>query len=133
MVIKAVALANKGELDNAMKSIEAAAAIDEAQKPKIELVKLQALSAQAGAMLQKKEFDGAIAKYQEIAMLKPGEATTYYNMSLAYGHKNDLVASLASLEKAIALKPGDAEFEARKKQIEAMLESQLNQELKLGK
>lgn len=132
MVIKAVALANKGDLDSAMKNIEAAAALDEQQKPKVELVKLQALSAQAGALLQKKDFEGAIAKYQQIAELKPGEATTYYNMSLAYGHKNDLVSALASLEKAIALKPGDAEFQERKKQIEAMLDKQLNQELKLG-
>ena len=130
MVIKAVALANKGMLDDAMKNIEAAAAIDEAQKPKIELVRMQALSSQAGAALQKKDFDGAIAKYQEIAKLKPGEATTYYNLSLAYGHKGDLNASLVSLEKAIALKPDDAEFLERKKQIEAMLEKQLNQELK---
>ena len=133
LVIKAVALANKGMLDDAVKNIEAAVALDETQKPKIELVRMQALSAQAGASLQKKDFDGAIAKYNEIAKLKPGEATTYYNMSLAYGHKNDLNAALVSLEKAIALKPGDAEFLERKKQIEAMLEKQLNQELKLGK
>ena len=31
------------------------------------------------------------------------------------------------------LKPGDAEFMERKKQIEGMLDKQLNQELKLGK
>ena len=133
MVIKAVALANKGDMDNAVKNIEAAAALDEQHKPKIELVKMQALSAQASNALQKKDFDGAIAKYQEIAKMKPGEATTYYNMSLAYGHKGDYNSALVSLEKAIALKPGDAEFMERKKQIEGMLDKQLNQELKLGK
>ena len=131
MVIKAVALANKGMLDEAMKNIEAAAALDEQHKPKVELVHMQALSAQASSSLQKKDFDGAIAKYQEIAKLKPGEATTYYNMSLAYGHKGDLNEALVSLEKAIALKPDDVEFLERKKQIEGMLDKQLNQELKL--
>ena len=64
---------------------------------------------------------------------KPGEATTYYNLSLAYGNKGDYNQALVSLEKAIALKPGDAEFMERKKQIEGMLDKQLNQELKLGK
>lgn len=131
LVIKAVAQANKGMLEEAVKNIEAAAALDESQKPKIELVRMQALSAQAGAALQKKDFDGAIAKYQEIAKLKPGEATTYYNLSLAYGHKGDLNAALVELEKAIALRPDDVEFLERKKQIESMLDKQLNQELKL--
>ena len=130
MVIKAVALANKGMLDEAMKNIEAAAALDEQQKPKVELVRMQALSAQASTALQKKDFDSAIAKYQEIAKLKPGEATTYYNLSLAYGHKGDLNESLKALDKAIALKPDDAEFLERKKQIEGMLDKQLNQDLK---
>lgn len=133
MVIKAVALANKGDLESAMKNIEAAAALDEQHKPKIELVKMQALSAQAGSSLQKKDFDGAIAKYQEIAKLKPGEPTTYYNLSLAYGHKGDLNTALVEIEKAIALKPDDPEFSSHKKALEGMLEKQLNQELKLGK
>jgi tetratricopeptide (TPR) repeat protein len=133
MVIKAVALANKGDMDNAMKNIEAAAALDEAQKPKIELVHIQALGAQASQALQKRDFDTAIARYQEIAKMKPGEATTYYNLSLAYGHKGDLNTALVQVEKAIALKPDDAEFAAHKKALEGMLDKQLNQELKLGK
>ncbi len=133
LVIKAVSQANKGLLDEAMKNIEAAAAIDKQHEPKIQLVRMQALSTQASASLAKKDFDGAIAKYNEIAKLKPDEATTYYNLSLAYGHKNDLNESLKALDKAILLKPDDEEFTARKKQIEGMLDKQLNQELKIGK
>jgi tetratricopeptide (TPR) repeat protein len=130
LVIKAVAQANKGMLDESVKNMETAAALDKQHEPKIVLVRMQALSAQASSALQKKDFDAAIAKYQEIAQLKPDEATTYYNLSLAYGHKGDLNQALVQLDKAIALKPGDAEFTQRKAQIEDMLEKQLNQELK---
>lgn len=129
MVIKAVALANKGLMDDAVKNIEAAAALDNQHQPKIVLVRMQALSAQASQSLSKKEFDAAIAKYQEIAKLRPEEATTYYNMSLAYGHKGDFNQALVSLDKAIALKPDDAEFMQRKKQLEEMFEKDLNKEL----
>ena len=114
----AVAYAKKGLVDEAMASVRKAAALDKGFEQMLVPIHMEALGTQAGEALAKKDFDGAIKKYQEIAAVAPEEPTVYYNMALAYGHKGDFDNAIKSIDKAIAMKPDDLEFKQRKVQLQ---------------
>lgn len=118
-IVLAIAYAKKGLVDEAMASAKKAAELDPDQFGKMEKpIHMEALGAQASALLAKHDFDGAIAKYKEIADIAPDEATVYYNLALAYGHKEDFDNAIKSIDKAIELAPNDAEFQQRKLQLQ---------------
>jgi tetratricopeptide (TPR) repeat protein len=118
-IVMAIAYAKKGLVDEAVAAAKKAGELDPEQFGKMEsVVHMEALGTQASAMLNKKDFDGAIAKYQEIAAIAPNEGTVYYNMALAYGHKEDYDNAIKAIDKAIALAPEDLEFKQRKLQLQ---------------
>jgi len=133
-IVLAIAYAKKGMVDEALASAKKAAEIDPAQFGKMETaVHMEALGSQAGAALAKQDFDGAIAKYQEIAVIAPEEGTVYYNMALAYGHKGDYDNAIKTIDKAIALAPDDLEFKQRKVQLQDLYLKSTEKSLELGK
>jgi Carboxypeptidase regulatory-like domain/Tetratricopeptide repeat len=118
-IVLAIAYAKKGMLDEALASAKKAAELDPAQFGKMEKpIHMEALGEQANAMLAKHDYDGAIAKYQEIAAIAPDEGTVYYDMALAYGHKGDYQNAIKTIDKAIELSPDDMEFKQRKVQLQ---------------
>jgi tetratricopeptide (TPR) repeat protein len=104
----------------ALASVKKAAELDKQFEKNIVPIQMEALGTQASQLLAKQNFDGAIAKYDEISKLNPSEPTVYYNMALAYGHKGDYDKAIKSLDKAIELKPDDMEFRQRKTQLQDM-------------
>lgn len=117
--VLALAYAKKGMVDEAVGSIKKAAEIDSANFGKmVTPIQMDAMSTQAGQTLAKKDFDGAIKKYQEILAIAPNDGVVYYNIALAYGHKRDFDAALKAIDKAIELDPNDAEFKQRKMQLQ---------------
>lgn len=118
-IVMAIAYAKKGMVEEAVAAARKAGQMDPDQFGQMEpVVHMEALGSQASELLVKKDFDGAIAKYQEIAALAPNEGTVYYNMALAYGHKQDFDNAIKAIDKAIALAPDDLEFKQRKLQLQ---------------
>ena len=60
----------------------------------------------------------------------PAEPIVYYNMAVAYGRANKLNEAITAIDKAIALKPGDAEMAQMKIRLQDMFLKSLDQELK---
>jgi len=116
----AVAYATKGMVEEAMGSVKKAAELDKQFEKNVIPIQMEAIGAQASQALTKQDFDGAIAKYKQIAELRPNEPSVYYNMALAYGHKGDFDNAIKSIDKAIELKPDDLEFKQRKLQLQDM-------------
>jgi tetratricopeptide (TPR) repeat protein len=106
-------------VDEAVSAAKKAGEMDPEQFGQMEpVVHMEALNSQASSLLQKKDFDGAIAKYTEITTLAPDEGSVYYNMALAYGHKQDFDNAIKAIDKAIELAPDDLEFKQRKLQLQ---------------
>jgi len=119
--VLALAYAKKGMVDEAMGSIKKAAEIDSENFGKmVNTVQMEALGAQASVALAKKDFNGAIQKYQEILAIAPNDGVVHYNIALAHGHKGDFESALKAIDKAIALDPNDQEFKQRKMQLQDM-------------
>ncbi len=57
-----------------------------------------------------KDYDGAIADYNQALVSRPNDADVYYNLGLARSGKDDYAGAVADLDRAIALSPVDAEF-----------------------
>ena len=107
--VLAVAYATGGKEPEAVASIKKAAEMSpEKFGDKVEIVHMSAISVQADQLMAKNDFDGAIKKYQEMIALNPTEPIAYYNMAVAYGRANKLNEAITAIDKAIALKPGDA-------------------------
>jgi tetratricopeptide (TPR) repeat protein len=133
-MVLAIAYSKKGMVDEALASAKKAAEIDPNQFGKMEQpIHMEALGTQASALLAKQDFDGAIKKYMEIAAIAPNEGTVYYNIALAYGHKNDYDNAIKSIDKAIALNPDDAEFKQRKLQLQDLYLKSTEKSLDLAK
>jgi tetratricopeptide (TPR) repeat protein len=92
---------------------------------------MEAMSSQASSLLAKRDFDGAIAKYQEIVAISPSEGSVYYNMALAYGHKQDFDNAIKAIDKAIELEPEDLEFKQRKVQLQDLYLKSMEKSLEL--
>ena len=119
--VLALAYAKKGMVDEAMGSIKKAAEIDSENFGKmVNTVHMEALGTQASQALAKKDFTGAIQKYQEILTIAPNDPVVHYNIALAHGHKGDFDSALKAIDKAIELDPNDAEFKQRKMQLQDM-------------
>jgi len=83
------------------------------------------------------DHDGALAKFNEAAVLLPSCFDCYYNIGFAYAQKKDYVQSEAAFKKALELKPDYVEaynglatiYNAQKKFDEAQAASQKAAEL----
>lgn len=128
--VLSVAYASGGKEQEAVAAIEKAAELNPAQfQGRVQLVTLSAMSTAADQLVANNEFDAAIQKYEEMIEINPAEPLVYYNMAVAYGRANQFNDALTAIDKAIALKPGDAEMLQMKTRLEEMFMNTLNQEL----
>ena len=114
----ALAYATKGMVDEAVATEKKAAELDKKFEKNIVPIQMEALGAQASQLMAKQDFDGAIRKYMEVQKVNPNEPTVYYNMALAYGHKDDYDNAIKSIDKAIELDPNDMEFKQTKVKLQ---------------
>jgi tetratricopeptide (TPR) repeat protein len=114
----ALAYATKGMVDEALASVKKAAELDKKFEKNIAPIQMEALGAQASQLMAKQDFDGAIKKYMEVQKVNPSEPTVYYNIALAYGHKNDYDNAIKAIDKAIELDPNDMEFKQTKVKLQ---------------
>jgi tetratricopeptide (TPR) repeat protein len=129
--VLAVAYATGGKEPEALSSIKKAAELSpEKFGDKVEIVHMSAISVQADQLMAKNDFDGAIKKYEQMIALNPSEPIAYYNMAVAYGRANKLSEAITAIDKAIALKPGDAGMMQTKKLLEDRFMNSLDTELK---
>jgi tetratricopeptide (TPR) repeat protein len=129
--VLAVARATGGKEDVALTSIKKAAELSpEKFGDKVQIVHMSAISVQADQLMAKNDFDGAIKKYEAMIAVNPSEPIAYYNMAVAYGRANKLNEALTAIDKAIALKPGDAEIAQMKTRLQDMFMKSIDTELK---
>ena len=128
--VLAVAYAAGGKEDGALPSIKKAAELSpERFGDKVQIVQTIAMGVQADQLTAKNDFDGAIKKYEEMIAINPSEPNTYYNMAVAYGKANKLNEAITAIDKAIALKPGDAGIAEMKIRLQDMFLKSLDTEL----
>jgi outer membrane protein assembly factor BamD (BamD/ComL family) len=133
--VLAFALASAGKEPEAVAAITKAAELSpEKYKDKVKDVQMMAIGTQADQLMAKGDLDAAIKKYESmLAVNNTGEIASYayFNMAVAYGRANKLNEALTSIDKAIALKPGDAQMQQTKARLEEMFNKSLDTELKL--
>jgi tetratricopeptide (TPR) repeat protein len=128
--VLAVAYATGGKEPEAVAEIQKAAELaPEKFEPMVKMVRLSAIGVQADQLAAKNDFDGAIQKYEEMIEIDPAEPITYYNMAVAYGKANMLNEALTAIDKAIALKPGDAGMQQTKAVLQDRFMKSLDTEL----
>ncbi len=129
--VLAVVYASGGKETEAVAAIQKAAELSpEKFKDRVKVVHMSAISVQADQLMAKNDFNGAIQKYEAMLKVDPAEPIAYYNMAVAYGRANKMNEAITAIDKAIALKPGDAEMQQMKVRLQDMFLKSLNQELK---
>jgi tetratricopeptide (TPR) repeat protein len=101
---------------------------DEAEKRAMEVIsKIPGLRLrdEGDKALAEKNFDTAIAKYNEAAKADPGDADLYYNMALAQANAKRFSDALKSIEKALSLKPAEGAYAKLKSQIAEYQQSEV--------
>ncbi|HXE80509.1 MAG TPA: tetratricopeptide repeat protein [Vicinamibacterales bacterium] len=74
-----------------------------------QLEKLRAAFNDGVTAIQSKDYDTAIAKFNEAIAIAPNCADCYYNLGVVYAQKEDLPNAAAAYEKAGELRPNHAE------------------------
>ena len=92
-------------------------------------IQMQVLNQEAEVLKQKGDYPGAIKKYEAMVAVSPNDPTVFYNMAVTYGRANNFDAALKSIDKAIQLKPDDAESQQMKLRLQDMYLQQLNKKL----
>lgn len=127
--VLAVAYAYQGK-DGADAEVKKAAELSPDKfKDKVAPIQMQALNAQAEQARAKNDIPGAIEKYNAILQISPDNPTVYYNMAVTYARANNFDLALKSIDKAIALKPDDAESQQLKVRLQDMYLKQMNKDL----
>ena len=130
--VVSIGYAAQGMTTEALEAVNTAAGIDPENFQKvIAQIHVMALGAQANQAERKSDFDGAISNYEAILEIAPDDPNAYYNMALAYGHKSDFDQALKSIDKAIAMKPGDAEFQQMKIRLQGLYLKSMDEKLKI--
>jgi tetratricopeptide (TPR) repeat protein len=99
---------------------EASAALEQLHQRSSDLLqKVPALRLRPGASddLAKKDFDAAIAKYQEIIKAFPDDSDTYYNLALALANAQRFEEAIQAIDKALQLRPNESDYTKLKQQI----------------
>jgi Flp pilus assembly protein TadD len=98
----AQALEHMGQVDDAVKHFERAAAlVPDKWAYRFNL---------AHALSAADKWDRAVTEYREAVRLFPADYATQYNLALALYKKGDAAAAVPEFEKAIALAPNEASF-----------------------
>ena len=92
-------------------------------------VQLQALNVEAEQAKQKGDFAAAIKKYETMLTVSPNDPIAYYNMAVTYGRAGNFDQALKSIDKAIEMKPDDAESQRLKIQLQDSYLKQLDKKL----
>ena len=130
--VLSIGYAGQGNATEAVAEINKAAEIDpENFQNMVVPIHLGALGAQADSALTKRDFDGAIAKYEEMVSVSPEEGNSYYGMALAYGHKGDYQKALEIIGKAIELKPAEAQYRKIQMTLQEQYLESMNDKLEL--
>jgi tetratricopeptide (TPR) repeat protein len=58
------------------------------------------------ALMQKADYNAAIATYRQLLALTPDDAEAHYNLGLALKYKDDLPAAVAAFRRSLELQPG---------------------------
>lgn len=132
--VLAVAYASAGQEEGAVTAIQKAAKLNgEKYQGMIPTVHVMALSAQADIALAKKDFEGAMKKYEAMQAISPKEPTVYYNMAMAYARVERYEEALKTMDKAIALNPEDVEMQRMKLRLQDLYLKAMDKKLELDK
>ncbi len=119
--VLSVSYASQGRESDALAAVKKAAELNpEKFQQFVVPIQLGALDEQAKQANAKGDFAAAIQKYENMLTISPNEANVHYNIALAYGHQGKFDLALKAIDKAIELKPTDAEFQ----QIKIRLQDQ---------
>ena len=130
--VLAISHASLGKENEAVKEIKTAAELSpEKYKDVVTPVHLMALDTQATQAMSKGNFDGAMQTYEAMQKVAPNDPTVYYNMSVAYGRQNKFDEALKAIDKAIALKPEDAELQQTKVRLQDMYLKSMEKKLEV--
>ena len=132
--VLAVAYATQGKESEAVSAAKKAAELNpEKFESLVTPVHIAAFDANASQAMTNKDFDGAIKKYEEMLEAFPGEASAYYGMALAYGHKENFEQALKAIDKAIEMKPDELEFKQMKIRLQDLYLKSMDEALELKK
>ncbi|MBI4459976.1 MAG: tetratricopeptide repeat protein [Acidobacteria bacterium] len=130
--VLALSRASLGKEAEAVTAIKTAAELSpEKFKDVVTPVQLMALDTQAKEAIEKGNFDLAMQKYGAMEKVAPNDPTIFYNMAIAYGRQSKFDEAVKAIDKAIALKPEDAEFHQTKNRLLDLQMKTLDQKLEL--
>ena len=111
----AVARAYQGREAGAVESMKIAAQLEpEKYGSRVAAIHLAALDVLAKEAEAKKDYDGMVKKFEQMLTVADDKATVYFNWALAYARIPKYPEAMSYLDKAIALKPQDAEIQQMK-------------------
>ena len=128
--VLALSHASLGKEDEAVEEIKTAAELSpEKYKDVVTPVQLMALDTQANQAMSKGDFDGAMQRYEAMQKVAPNDPTVYYNMAVALGRQDKFDEALKTIDKAIELKPEDAELQQTKVRLQDMYMKSMDKKL----
>ena len=128
--VLALSHASLGKEAEAVKEIKTAAELSpEKFKDVVMPIQLMALDTQATQAMSKGDFDGAMQRYEAMQKVAPNDPTVYYNMAVAYGRQNKFDEALKTIDKAIELKPEDAELQQTKVRLQDLYMKSMDKKL----
>lgn len=127
--VLAVAYAYEGKEDAGTEVKKAAELSPDKFKDKVVPIQMQSLNQEAEMAKQKNDYAGAIKKYESMLAVSPNDPTVYYNMAVTYGRAGNFDTALKTIDKAIQLRPDDAESQQLKIRLQDMYLKQMDKKL----
>jgi tetratricopeptide (TPR) repeat protein len=128
--VLSVAYAYQGKSAEAEPEVKKAAEIlPEKFKDKVVPIQMQSLNQEAETLKAKGDNAGAIKKYEAMLTISPNDPTVYYNMAVTYGRSNNFDQAIKSIDKAIAIRPDDAESQQLKIRLQDLYLKQMDKKL----
>ena len=130
--VVSLSYAFQGMRTEAEEKINMAAEIDpENFEKRVVQVQIIAIGTQANQDESNDDYEAAIGKYEEILQISPNDANAYYNIAVAYGHKEDYQQALEFIDKSIAASPADAEVRQMKTRLQDLYLKAMDSKLEL--
>ena len=128
--VLSVAYAYEGKSAEAEPEVKKAAELmPDKFKDKVVPIQMQALNQEAEMLKAKGDNAGAIKKYEAMLVVSPNDPTVYYNMAVTYGRTNNFDQAIKTIDKAIAIKPDDAESQQLKIRLQDLYLKQMDKKL----
>jgi tetratricopeptide (TPR) repeat protein len=128
--VLSVAYAYQGKSAEAEPEVKKAAELlPEKFKDKVIPIQMQSLNQEAETLKAKGDNAGAIKKYEAMLTVSPNDPTVYYNMAVTYGRTNNFDQAIKTIDKAIAIKPDDAESQQLKIRLQDLYLKQMDKKL----